>query len=69
MLLYCHCCERSKSMRASVRIVCLETARREELRRSRDRIAAVPEDTVLRMLSKLAPPERFEARQVEWLCV
>lgn len=54
---------------ASVRIVYLETAWQEQLRRNRDRVAAVPEDAILRMLSKLVPPERFEARQVEWLCV
>lgn len=55
--------------RASVRIVYLETEWREELRRNRDRIAAVPESAVRRMLAKLTPPERFEAQQVDWRCV
>lgn len=54
---------------ASVRIVYLETEWEERRRRNRSRAAAVPEEAVLRMLSKLTPPERFEAHQVEWRCV
>lgn len=55
--------------RASVRIVYLETGWEEELRRNGNRAAVVPEPTILRMLAKLTPPERFEAHQVEWHCV
>ncbi len=54
---------------ASVRIVYLETAWQDELRRNRGRDAAVPEGAILRMLNRLVPPERFEAQRVEWLCV
>lgn len=54
---------------ASVRIVYLETAWREELRRNGNRVAAVPEGTILRMLGRLVPPEAFEARRVDWFCV
>lgn len=54
---------------ASVRIVYLETAWNEELRRNQHRAAVVPESTILRMLSKLTPPEPFEAHRVEWHCV
>lgn len=55
--------------RASVRMIYLETAWQEELRRNRDRAAVVPEEAILRMLGRLVPPERFEARKVEWICV
>jgi len=54
---------------ASVRIVYLEAAWQDELRRNQGRDAAVPEGAILRMLGRLVPPERFEAQQVEWLCV
>lgn len=54
---------------ASVRIVYLETEWQEELRRNAGRAAVVPDDTILRMLNKLTPPERFEAHRVEWYCV
>lgn len=54
---------------ASVRIVYLETAWEEQCRRNAGRAAVVPEDAILRMLAKLAPPERFEAHWVEWHCV
>lgn len=55
--------------RASVRIVYLETEWEEELRRNAGREAVVPEETILRMLSKLTPPEPWEAHRVEWHCV
>lgn len=55
--------------RASVRIVYLETEWEEERRRNANRPAAVPETAILRMLTKLTPPERFEAHRVEWRCV
>lgn len=54
---------------ASVRIVYLETEWAEERRRNAGRAAAVPESAILRMLSRLTPPEQFEAHRVEWLCV
>lgn len=54
---------------AAVRIVYLETAWEEELRRNAEREAAVPESVIGSMLDKLTPPERHEARHVDWLCV
>lgn len=54
---------------ASVRIVYLETEWEEERRRNADRAAVVPEQAILRMLSKLTPPEGFEAHRVEWYCI
>ena len=53
---------------ARVRIVYLETEWEENLRRNRERQAAVPEAVIARMLSQLIPPERSEAQTVEWLC-
>lgn len=55
--------------RASVRVVYLETGWEEEQRRNADRAAAVPVDTILRMLARLTPPEPSEAHRVEWRCV
>lgn len=57
------------SYHASVRTVYLETGWKEELRRNLHRAGAVPERAILRMLSRLAPPEPFEAHRVEWHCV
>ena len=54
---------------ARVRIVYLETPWEENLRRNASRRKAVPEEVIDQMLSRLEPPERFEARTVEWLCV
>ena len=54
---------------AAVRIVYLETEWDENLRRNAGRSAAVPEHVVNDMLGRLAPPERAEARFVEWICV
>ncbi|MBM6938713.1 ATP-binding protein [Pseudoflavonifractor phocaeensis] len=54
---------------AAVRIVFLETGWEEGLRRNGERKAEVPRQTVERMLERLTPPERWEARQVAWLCV
>ena len=54
---------------ASARIVYLETGWEEGLRRNGERKDAVPESAVSDMLEKLTPPQRFEARRVEWLCV
>lgn len=54
---------------ASVRIVYLETAWEENLRRNAGRSACVPEHVIGRMLGKLTLPQRWEARQVEWLCM
>ena len=54
---------------ARVRIVYLETAWEENIRRNAARKETVPEAVLERMLEKLEPPERYEARQVEWICV
>jgi len=54
---------------ARVRVVYLETAWEEELRRNAKRPQAVPEDVIDHMLGRLEPPERFEAQAVAWLCV
>lgn len=54
---------------ARVRVVYLETAWEENLRRNGSRPDAVPEDVIDRMLARLEPPERFEAQAVEWICV
>ena len=58
-----------ESYGASVRIVYLETPWQEQLRRNQSRTAVVPEAAIGRMLDKLSPPEAYEARQVEYLCV
>lgn len=54
---------------ASARIVYLETGWEEQMRRNRERKAAVPEPAIGGMLKNLVPPERFEAQRVEWHCV
>jgi len=54
---------------ARARIVFLETAWDENLRRNASRRDAVPEDVIDGMLGRLEPPERWEAQAVEWLCV
>lgn len=54
---------------ASVRIVYLETSWEENLRRNAGRAACVPEAVIGRLLGKLTLPQRWEARQVDWLCV
>ena len=54
---------------AWVRIIYLETGWEEQLRRNRERTAAVPESAITNMLDKLSPPEGYEARLVEYLCV
>ena len=53
---------------ARVRIAYLETDWAENLRRNAGRAAAVPEDVICQMLNKLEPPERSEARRVDWIC-
>lgn len=58
-----------ESYGASVRIVYLETPWEEQLRRNQNRSAVVPESAVGRMLDKLSPPEAYEAKQVEYICV
>ena len=55
--------------RARVRIVYLETPWSENLRRNADRRDAVPLNVLDHMLSRLEPPERFEAQSVDWLCL
>lgn len=54
---------------ASANIVYLETNRTEQLRRNANRVDAVPEAAVCDMLHKLTPPERWEAQNVQWICV
>ena len=54
---------------AKVRLVFLETAWEENLRRNASRPDVVPEDVIDHMLARLEPPERFEAQKVEWICV
>ena len=54
---------------ARVQVVYLETGWEENLRRNAERADPVPEDVLERMLDRLEPPERFEARAVDWLCV
>lgn len=54
---------------ASVKIVYLETALEEELRRNSSRDDVVPENAIMEMLKKLTPPDRYEAHKVEWHCV
>ena len=54
---------------ASVKIVYLETALEEELRRNSSRGDVVPENAIMEMLKKLTPPDRYEAHKVEWHCV
>ena len=54
---------------AYVRIVYLEADFETNLRRNRERRYAVPQNVMDSMLSKLSPPERFEAHEVEWKCI
>ena len=55
--------------RAYVRIVYLETEYTLNLERNAAREKPVPQAVIERMLSRLAPPERYEAHEVEWRCV
>lgn len=52
-----------------VRIIHLEPGWEENLRRNANRRAAVPEPIIEKMLGNLTPPERWDARRVEWVCV
>ena len=54
---------------AYVKIVFLETEWEENLRRNAGRLDKVPESVIERMLTKLVPPERFEAHEVDWICI
>ena len=54
---------------AYVRIVFLETAYDENLKRNQNRRKAVPPSVIDKMLSKLVLPERFEAHEIMWHCV
>ena len=58
-----------ESYGASVHIVYLETPWEEQLRRNQNRCAVVPEAAIGHMLDKLSPPEAYEARWVEYVCV
>ena len=57
------------SYEASVRIVYLETNWEEQLRRNRNRVAAVPEQEILCMMDNLTLPAVTEAREVLWCCI
>ena len=52
-----------------VRMVYLETDWEEQLRRNRQREDAVSEKAIVHMLKTIAPPQAFEAHQVDWLTV
>lgn len=54
---------------ASTRIVYLETAWDEQLRRNADRPDAVPEQAICHMMEELILPEAKESHRVEWCCV
>ncbi len=54
---------------ASVRIVYLETAWEEQLRRNANRSEVVPESAVCHMLEDLVLPEAKETHKTEWVCV
>ena len=54
---------------ARVRIVFLETAWDENMRRNDGRRAHVPQNVIERMLGSLEVPQRMEAQRVDWLCV
>lgn len=54
---------------ASTRIVYLETAWEEQLRRNAGRGNAVPEQAIRHMLEELVLPEAKEAYRVNWYCI
>lgn len=54
---------------AYVKIIFLETDYRENLQRNKNRKDAVPQAVIEKMLAKLTPPERFEAHEVNWICI
>ena len=54
---------------AYVKIIFLETDYRENLQRNKNRKDAVPQAVIEKMLEKLTPPERFEAHEVNWICI
>ena len=54
---------------ARVRIVYLETGWETGLERNSARDREVPRPVIEKMLGNLEPPERFEAQEVDWICV
>lgn len=58
-----------ESYKARVRIVYLETDWQTQLARNASRPDQVPPSVITSMLSKLTPPEAYEAAKVEWICV
>lgn len=54
---------------AGVEIVFLETEFEENLARNASRVSAVPRSVIENMLSRLEPPERFEAEKIKWLTI
>lgn len=57
------------SYKAYVSIVYLETYWEENLRRNLARDDSVPLSVIEKMISKLIPPERYEAHEVIWKCI
>lgn len=62
-------CRLFEEYHASARIVYLETAWQENMRRNEGRKYNVPVNVIERMMSSLTLPERHEARHVEWICI
>lgn len=54
---------------AYVKIVFLETDYETNMSRNKNREYSVPDNVIDKMLSKLVPPERYEAHEVIWKCV
>ncbi len=54
---------------AYVKMVFLETDYQENLYRNKNRKDMVPSSVIDKMLAKLTPPERFEAHEVNWICI
>jgi len=50
-------------------MVFLETDYQENLYRNKNRKDMVPSSVIDKMLAKLTPPERFEAHEVNWICI
>ena len=57
------------SYKAYVSIVFIETDWGENLQRNYDRDNSVPKSVIENMLSRLTPPERYEAHEVIWKCI
>lgn len=58
-----------QSYNAYTRIVYLETDYKENLYRNKSRKSAVAPSVIDKMLERITPPERFEAHEVDWICI